>query len=78
MQNFSQLFEFSKAVNVASGFDNENTVFITAENAQRTLYVADLPKSITYLDLSEFFEQNIGPCNITIKRYVITVKLTYF
>ena len=68
MQNFSQLFEFSKAVNVASAFDTENNVYITAENAQRTLYVADLPKSITYLDLSEFYEQNIGPCNISIKR----------
>ncbi len=68
MQNFSSLYELTKAVTGTSGLENENTVFITAENAQRTLYVADLPKSITYLDLSEFFEQNIGPCNITIKR----------
>jgi hypothetical protein len=60
--------DLTNAVRGNSGPDNENTVFITAENAQRTLYVADLPKSITYLDLSEFFEQNIGPCNLTIKR----------
>jgi len=33
MQNFSQLFEFSKAVSAASGYDHENTVFITTENA---------------------------------------------
>jgi hypothetical protein len=55
-------------VTASSGQDHENTVYITAENAQRTIFVADLPKSITYLDLSEFFEQNIGPCNINIKR----------
>ena len=41
---------------------------LMAKNAQRTIYLADLPKNITYIELSEFFEQNIGPCKITIKR----------
>ena len=68
MQNFSQLIDITRAINGGSNLDNENTLFITAENAQRTLYLADLPKNITYIELSEFFEQNIGPCNITIKR----------
>lgn len=70
MQNFSQLYEITKAAassNTVTELDNQ--VYITSENAPRTIYVADLPRSITYLDLSEFFEQNIGPCSITIKRY---------
>ena len=69
MQQFNQLIEITKAAasaNVTSEYDNQ--VFITAENAARTIYLADLPKSITYLDLSEFFEQKVGPCQITIKR----------
>jgi hypothetical protein len=60
--------DITRAINGGANQESENTVFITAENALRTLFVADLPKSITYLELSEFFEQNIGPCNITIKR----------
>ncbi len=66
MQNFTQLFEITKAASHAKDFDNQ--VYITAENAARTIYIADLPKSITYLDLSEYFETNVGPCSITIKR----------
>ncbi len=68
MQNFSQLIDITRNHNGGATHENENTVFITAENALRTLYIADLPKSITYVELSDFFEQNIGPCNITIKR----------
>jgi hypothetical protein len=68
MQNFSQLIDITRNLNGGSNFDNENTVFVTAENALRTLYIADLPRSITYIELSEFFEKNIGPCNISIKR----------
>ena len=68
MQNFSQLIDITRNLNGGATLENENTVFITAENALRTLYIADLPKSITYVELSDFFEQNIGPCNITIRR----------
>ena len=67
MQNISQLFEFTKAATTSYGhFDNQ--VYISAENSARTIYLADLPKSITYFDISEFFETNVGPCSITIKR----------
>lgn len=48
--------------------DLSHNVYITTDNAPRTIYVADLPKSITYLELSEFMEKNIGTCVITIKR----------
>jgi RNA recognition motif-containing protein len=67
MQNLTSIYEITKGL---SSYDHssDHQVYITAENAQRTIYVGDLPKSITYLDLSEFFEQNVGPCNITIKR----------
>ena len=46
----------------------DNRVFITAENAARTIYLADLPKSASYIELSEFFENQVGPCMIAIKR----------
>ena len=39
-----------------------------ADNAHKMIYVADLPKTTGYLDLSDFFEKNIGPCQICIKR----------
>ena len=70
MQNFTQLFEITKAA-AASGnsFDiYADQVYVTEENKARTLYIADLPKSITLLDLSEYFETNVGPCTICIKR----------
>lgn len=67
MQNLTQLFDLTKTANNSRNeFDNQ--VHITSENACRTIYIADLPKSITYLDLSEFFEEKVGPCSISIKR----------
>jgi len=70
MQNFSQLFEITKAAAAATNTHDtySDQVYVTEENKARTLYIADLPKSITLLDLSEFFEQNVGPCTICIKR----------
>ena len=32
------------------------------DNAHRMIYVADLPRQTSYLDLSDFYEKNIGPC----------------
>lgn len=32
------------------------------DNAHRMIYVSDLPKATSYLDLSDFYEKNIGPC----------------
>ena len=70
MQNFSKIFEMtqSAAQGLIGGSDFENRVYITQENAARTIYLADLPKSVSYMELSEFFEQQVGPCMIAIKR----------
>lgn len=38
------------------------------DNAHRMIYVADLPRQTSYLDLSDFYEKNVGPCQICIKR----------
>lgn len=74
MQNFSKFLDLANNQaligNTASNSNNDfdNRVYITAENATRTVYVADLPKCITYLELSEFFEEKAGTCTIAIKR----------
>ena len=69
MQNFTELLMMNQNVNKTGYKDmNQQQLYITNDNAPRTIYVADLPKSITYLELSEFFEKNIGTCVITIKR----------
>lgn len=39
-----------------------------ADNAHKMIYVADLPKTTGYLDLSDYFEKHVGPCQICIKR----------
>ena len=42
--------------------------FVQPMNVSSTLYLADLPRNTSYLDLSEIFEKNIGACTISIKR----------
>jgi hypothetical protein len=42
--------------------------FISPLNVSSTLYLADLPRNTSYLDLAEIFEKNIGACTISIKR----------
>jgi RNA recognition motif-containing protein len=32
------------------------------------IFVSDLPKTTNYLDLADFYEKNVGPCQINIKR----------
>ena len=39
-----------------------------SENTHKIIYIADLPKYTSYLDLSDFYERNVGPCMICIKR----------
>ena len=70
MQNFSKIFEITNAAaaGLSGGSDFDNRVYVSPENAARTIYLADLPKSVSYLELSEYFEQNVGPCMIAIKR----------
>jgi len=65
MQNFTQIlkkFSCSDQTGQLSG--------TAALDPHRTIFVADLPKSITYLELSDYFEQGIGPCEINIRRYI--------
>jgi len=37
-------------------------------NPHLTVYVTDLPKTTSYMDLHDIFEKKIGPCHIEIKR----------
>jgi polyadenylate-binding protein len=39
-----------------------------SENTHKIIYISDLPKTTSYLDLSEFYERHVGPCMICIKR----------
>ena len=43
---------------------------IRSEFLDSTVYVADLPLTITYQDLAAVFEHQIGPCDIVIKRHL--------
>jgi len=45
-----------------------NRIYITADSAPQTIFLADLPRQTSYNDISELFEKEIGPCNISIKR----------
>lgn len=39
-----------------------------AENSHKMIYLSDLPKNISYLEISDYYESRIGPCQISIKR----------
>jgi|LakMenE01Jun11ns_1017448.scaffolds.fasta_scaffold8920079_1 hypothetical protein len=56
MENLSKLIELTKSAN-ASNIDFENRLYVSSENARKTIFLADLPRTTSYLDLSEFFEQ---------------------
>ena len=38
------------------------------ENAHRMIFVSDLPRTTSYLDIADYYEKHIGPCQICIKR----------
>ena len=61
MENLSKLIELTKSAST-SNIDFENRLYVSRENARKTLFLADLPRTTSYLDLSEFFEQKVGPC----------------
>lgn len=72
MHNFTNnLLEVTKAAashmaaakSGSNPFDHSMSV-----NSAHTIFLADLPKSITYLELSEYFQQNVGACQIKITR----------
>jgi RNA recognition motif-containing protein len=43
---------------------------IRSDFLDSTIYVADLPLTITYQDLAAVFEQQIGSCDVVIKRHL--------
>jgi hypothetical protein len=60
MQNFSNNSGVSSSLYDLGGSQSK---------AASTIYVADLPRKTSYIDLAECFEKQIGPCEIIIKRY---------
>ena len=65
MDNLSKLVELTKESSLS---DQDSRIYVSAENAGRTIYLADLPRTISYMDISNFFESKVGPCLIQIKR----------
>lgn len=69
MQNFTNIFQ-----TLSSNFRHDDEAFdykmthIQPEAQTRTIYITDLPKGITYLEVSEYFEKKIGSCDIKINR----------
>ena len=53
MDNLSKLVELTKG---SSLNEAESRIYVSAENAGRTIYLADLPRTISYMDISNFFE----------------------
>jgi hypothetical protein len=40
----------------------------SSENSHKMIYVSDLPRTTSYLDVADFYEKNVGACQICIKR----------
>ena len=68
--HFAKLIEAAAMVTSGSGNflqeDSSVTFHVSTESANRTIFLADLPRNTSYLHLSSFFEDNIGPCVIYI------------
>ena len=41
---------------------------VGSENAHKMIFVSDLPRNTAYLDVSDYYEKHVGPCQICIKR----------
>ena len=48
--------------------EGSTNLYVSQESASRTIFLADLPRNTSYIDLSEYFEKKVGPCIIAIKR----------
>ena len=48
----------------------DSKIFFSHDNANRTVFLADLPKGTSYIEISDFFENKVGftPSQISIKR----------
>lgn len=65
MDQISKLVELTKGTSMS---EYDSRIYVSAENANRTIYLADLPRNTSYMDLSDFFESRVGSCQIAIKR----------
>ena len=65
MDNLTKLVELTKGTSMS---DFESRIYVSAENANRTVYLADLPRNTSYMDLSDYYESRVGSCQIAIKR----------
>ena len=65
MDQLSKLVELTKGTSLS---EYDSRIYVSAENANRTIYLADLPRNTSYMDVSEYYEQRVGSCQIAIKR----------
>ena len=65
MDHLSKLVELTKGTSMS---DYDSRIYVSAENANRTIYLADLPRTTSYMDISDYFESRVGSCQIAIKR----------
>lgn len=69
--NFTKLIEAAALIsNNPSGLGEDTSLQFSVDpsSANRTIFLADLPRSTSYLDISSYFEEKVGPCVIAIKR----------
>jgi hypothetical protein len=67
--NFTKLIEAAALISNPGGQDDTSVNFsVDPASASRTIFLADLPRSTSYLDISSYFEEKVGPCVIAIKR----------
>ena len=45
------------------------------QGSSQTVFLGDLPKDITQLDLYKYLTQNFGECDIVLKRYELKLSL---
>lgn len=48
----------------------------STENTHKIIFLTDLPRTTTYMDISDYFEKHVGPCQICIRRPIF--KSFYF
>ena len=65
MDQLSKLVELTKGTSLN---DVDSRIYVSAENANRTIFLTDMPRNTSYMDISEYFESRVGSCQIQIKR----------
>ena len=70
MDSLNRMLEMSKSHVTGNANDQDNQLYVSPENANRTIYLADLPKGTSYLEISDFLQNKVGVSSqlIQIKR----------